>query len=349
MIQTIKLENFTTFKKIELNLSPGINVLIGENGTGKSHLLKAVYALCSPTDFKNDQEPIELLKNRLLSIFKPEAKQLSELNRKGSGEDTKLFVKAQESSTEKSIHLSFDPTSNTLKSENESPLELMNKIPVFFPTKEVLSFFKGFVSLYDHRNLPFDETYRDICQALDLPEVREERLEEEAKSAIENIEKVCGGKFIFRGGTITFKQSNAEESSINLVAEGFRKLGMLSRLLETQAIDPGKSGALFFDEPEANMNPKLLKLLIEILLDLSRKGQQIILATHDYVLLKELDLQIQEGETVKFHALYRDQESDDIAVKSTTQYLNIAPNPIADTFSDLMDRDIDRSMGGIGQ
>ena len=27
--------------------SPGINIIIGENGTGKTHLIKAIYSACS--------------------------------------------------------------------------------------------------------------------------------------------------------------------------------------------------------------------------------------------------------------------------------------------------------------
>ena len=42
----IRLERFTAFEHIELALSPGVNVLIGANGTGKTHLLKVAYAAC---------------------------------------------------------------------------------------------------------------------------------------------------------------------------------------------------------------------------------------------------------------------------------------------------------------
>ena len=41
-----KFENFTAFKDLEVEFSPGINALIGANGTGKTHLMKACYAAC---------------------------------------------------------------------------------------------------------------------------------------------------------------------------------------------------------------------------------------------------------------------------------------------------------------
>ena len=51
-----------------------------------------------------------------------------------------------------------------------------------------------------------------------------------------------------------------------------------------------KSGPLFWDEADCSLNPNLMKLLVQILLELSRNGQQIILTTHDYVLVKWFDL-----------------------------------------------------------
>ena len=42
----VRLKNFTAFDELDLELSPGINVLVGANGTGKTHLMKVCYAAC---------------------------------------------------------------------------------------------------------------------------------------------------------------------------------------------------------------------------------------------------------------------------------------------------------------
>jgi Recombinational DNA repair ATPase (RecF pathway) len=34
-IESIELRNFTVFKDLKVNFSKGINIIIGENGTGK--------------------------------------------------------------------------------------------------------------------------------------------------------------------------------------------------------------------------------------------------------------------------------------------------------------------------
>ena len=103
---------------------------------------------------------------------------------------------------------------------------------------------------------------------------------------------------------------------------------------------------LFWDEPEANLNPKMFRVVIEALLELQRAGVQVFFATHDYVILKELDLQMTEEDAVAFHALYRDEDGE-IACRSTGQYLDIHPNAINEAFDDLYDRQIQRSLGGL--
>jgi recombinational DNA repair ATPase RecF len=57
MITKLELKNFTTFEKLDIDFSPRINVIIGENGTGKTQLLKAGYALSHT--LKIDSEDIE--------------------------------------------------------------------------------------------------------------------------------------------------------------------------------------------------------------------------------------------------------------------------------------------------
>ena len=87
------------------------------------------------------------------------------------------------------------------------------------------------------------------------------------------------------------------------------------------------------------------------LLELSRNGQQIILATHDYVLLKWFDLLMDKGKDdhVRFHSLYRDADTSEIKVASTEDYLKITPNPIDEAFGFLINQEIENDMGGLGK
>ena len=42
----IEAENFTVFEDITIPFSSGLNVLVGENGMGKTHIMKLAYAAC---------------------------------------------------------------------------------------------------------------------------------------------------------------------------------------------------------------------------------------------------------------------------------------------------------------
>lgn len=348
-LQHLNLRNFMGFNNLTLDFSPKINVIIGENGTGKTHLLKAAYGLCAGAPlFKNkpgtsDDELEAALTAKLLRLFMPLDDKLGKMHRHSATDQA--YLSARFAGGQK-IAATFFNNSKALAVQDRTNYEQYQAEAVFIPTKEVLSFMKGFNSLYEKYGLSFDQTYQDICLLLDLPEVRPETLHEKSKWAMSEIEGICGGRFVFYGGgKVTFKTENAEYSA-NSMAEGFRKAGILSRLLETGAIQPGVSGPLFWDEPESNLNPKLMKLLVQILLELSRNGQQIILATHDYVLIKWFDLLVNTDarDHIRFHALSR--ENGDVQVQSADDYRQLNTNAIANTFSDLYDEEIKRSLGG---
>ncbi len=348
MIERLELKNFTVFSDLNLDFSPKINVIIGENGTGKTHLLKAAYGLCAGAPlFRNKPDTTEdelkaALTTKLCRLFMPLDDKLGRIHRQGATDQAYLSAQFAD---EQKIAMTFFKNSMGVAIQDRADYEQNLAEAVFIPTKEVLSFMKGFNSLYEKYELSFDQTYQDICLLLDLPEVRQENLHEKSKWAMAEIEDLCGGRFVFYGGgKVTFKTESAEFSA-NSMAEGFRKAGMLARLLETGAIQPGVSGPLFLDEPESNLNPKLMELLVQILLELSRNGLQIILATHDYVLLKWFDLLMDKGkgDDVCFHVL---KQSDlGVKVETTDSYQTIPEHSIANTFSDLYDAEIKRSLG----
>ena len=355
MIDTLELREFTAFKKLKIDFSSKINVIIGANGTGKSQLLKATHAMCvgdskiqSGSSLRKDDVEADLSRH-LTRLFMPLDNKLGRMRKHGAGRD-QAIVKAGYASGQE-LELSFTPQSKNIQLESIEYFKQKRPEPVFFPTKEVLSFMLGFVSLYEHRELSFDQTYQDICILLDLPPMRQEKLSERARWAMDELEAVCGGRFIFYGGgKVTFKFTGDDtEYSANAIAEGFRKAGMLSRLLETGTIRPGESGPLIWDEPEANLNPAPMELMVQILLDLSRNGQQIILATHDYVMLKWFDLLKQSGDHIRFHSLYRDETTSEIQIASTDEFQDISPNQIDMAFGKLLDQEIENDMGDLGK
>lgn len=385
MIERLELKNFTAFSDLALNLSPKINVIIGENGTGKTHLLKSAYGLCVGAPlFKNkpgtNQDELEAaLTTKLLRLFMPLDDKLGKMHRQGATDQAYLsasFAQGQK------ISATFFNNSKALTVQDRGNYEQYLAEAVFIPTKEVLSLVKGMTDKSHDQNtveLIFDDGYVDLANAL----MKSGHEDTEAKinfdprlnTIIPQLVNLIGGRYQWDNGGFCFqagkyvekaspKRTKAKAAqmyqdstvtefvatsghlySSGMTAEGFRKVGILHRLLSNGTISPGSSGPLFWDEPESNMNPKLMKLLVQILLELSRNGQQIILATHDYVLLKWFDLLMDKGKDdhVYFHVLK--QSDSGVRVDTADSYQAIPEHSIANTFSDLYDAEIKRSLG----
>lgn len=385
MIERLELKNFTAFEDLGLDFSPKVNVIIGENGTGKTHLLKAAYGLCAGAPlFKNkldtsDDELEAALTAKLLRLFMPLEDKIGCLRRLGRRGKAKL--EAGFSNTGH-ISLNFNSTDDIASAEQNKAYKSYQSEAIFLPTKEILSLVKGMTDdLHDQNTveLIFDAGYTDLAYALlrqghDDPETKIS-LDPRFNAIIPNLTNLIGGRYQWNNGGFSFQpgtyveklDSNRSKAkaaqmyqdstltqfvpskdpvfSSGMTAEGFRKVGILHRLLSNGTLNPGVSGPLFWDEPESNMNPKLMKLLVQILLELSRNGQQIILATHDYVLLKWFDLLMDKGkgDHIRFHVMKLTDHG--VSVKAADSYQNIPEHSIANTFSELYDEEIKRSLG----
>ena len=77
MLNKLHIENFTVFRKADLEFSSGLNVITGDNGSGKSHLLKLGYAILKTLESFGDKFPAKEIAERglagnLVDIFRPE-------------------------------------------------------------------------------------------------------------------------------------------------------------------------------------------------------------------------------------------------------------------------------------
>ena len=334
-LSRVELECFTAFSKLTLDLSPGINVLVGANGTGKTHFMKVCHAACHA--YKTDGR----FADKLVRVFLPSGRSLGRLVKRQQG-NSKAIVRVFRGSLRLHSSFSSQTTSGSTVKSTRSKAWMDNPIEsVYIPAKEVLSSAPGFRSLYETREIHFEEIYKDILDRAYTPILRgptepsRKRLLAILQDAIQGRVSIRHEEFFLRN-----RQGNLEFS---LLAEGVRKLALLWLLIQNGTLRDGS--LLLWDEPETNLNPKVFGTLIKVLLELQRIGVQILLATHDYVILKELDLRSANDDRIAFHSLYRDRETKEVMCRTTHNYLDIDPNVIADTFDDLYDREIDRTMG----
>jgi predicted ATPase len=370
MISELQLKNFAAFKEFKLEFSPKINVIIGENSCGKTQILKSIYAL-SKVD-KNSAD-------RLFGLFKPHKEKLGSLYHRSGFGDAKITIK---DSNSQSSEISFSSKSRTHTKVSSSGLDGQC---LLIPTKEILSLLPAVESsIVDEAgvNALFDTSVVDLCRIV-LKEPSSDtgdllNSDPRAATIAQLLAKAAGGKFVIDGADhyfvageykdkkplglskstqaqvyadyteLTFEKNDGSETSVTMTAEGYRKIGLLQRLLDNGTLTQSGVTTILWDEPESNMNPSLIKMLVECLLTLSRNGQQVIIATHNYVLLKWFDLLVdsQKGDYITYHALYRDKNKD-IKIESNSNYKMISANAIADTYSELYDTEIERSLGSV--
>jgi recombinational DNA repair ATPase RecF len=46
LLDQLHIKHFTVFQDAHFQFSPGLNVVVGDNGAGKTHLLKLGYLFC---------------------------------------------------------------------------------------------------------------------------------------------------------------------------------------------------------------------------------------------------------------------------------------------------------------
>jgi ABC-type ATPase involved in cell division len=339
VITRIELENFTAFPKLRLNPSSGINVFIGANGTGKTHLLKVAYAACAVAKTK------ESYADKLLRVFLPHQRQLGRLAHRQVGSIWASAGVVRRDGAE--LRVRFSNHAETAASASVQGARRWSAVPIecaYIPVKEMLANAPGFRSLYAEREIHFEEVYADIVDRAYRP-LPKGPPSDERRRFMERIRKAIEGRVTMKKEEffLRSKQGNLE---LTLVAEGVRKLALLSLLLQNGTLLSGS--VLFWDEPEANLNPNLMRVVVEVLLELQRMGVQVFIATHDYVTLKEFDLQTAPDDHVAYHALWRGEEDGTVRLSTTEDYVAIQPNAIADTFMDLYDRDVRRALSGGG-
>lgn len=305
MLNILEIKNFTCFPEAKLEFSPGLNIIVGENGTGKSHLLKLGYTVLRSLAGQ-EKAPVKEVYSRdlatgLKDIFKAETLgNLCTVNPTSS-------ICSVKSTWGSAGHLAFDfsDKSQELVKLQNIEFNTISEHPIFIPPKEILSIFYGFQAALEKRELDFDATYLDLARALSSTPLKGEQLNN-VSSYFREIEQKHmkatvsqnGGRFYFEKSSYSTNEDKTslekKEMEAHLMAEGFRKLGVLVYLIKNGSLGEGSS--LFWDEPEANLNPKLLTALAFILLKLA-SVMQITIATHSLFLLRELEV-LQENKNI---------------------------------------------------
>ena len=335
MISRVSFENFTVFSELKLNFSEGLNVMIGENGTGKTHILKAIYAACSVRDSRVNIDFGQKLQN----VFLPNT--IGRLVHRGIGRSqgkVSVYSKNLPKSQDESYISCTISTVNNAKIKASKWFEDKRSSAIYIPVKDMLANAPGFRSLYSQRHIHFEEVYADIVDKSLLPPSKGRQTPAQQKLLLE-LGKAMSGKVIVKDEQF-FLKNKSGELEFTLLAEGYRKLGLLYKLIQNESLIKGS--VLFWDEPEANLNPKLTATIVKILLELQKMGVQIFIATHDYVFLKGLGLAVKDTTPIKYISLYHSEGT--IKFSETNRFEDIVHNPIEEAYDRLLTEEINKNL-----
>lgn len=343
-INHTKLNDFMLFENLDIAWSPNINVICGENSTGKTTLLKVLYALLKPYSRANAGELTkDLLEDafvkKMAGVFRPDEMKIGRLvSRKQGLARASVSVELEKGDA---ISMSFGTRSGRhadiemTKGPHWKPFD-----PVYLPPKEMISATEHFQSLYEEFHLDFEETYYDLTKLLDKPLKRGANTSEQ-KQVLASFEEIIDGSIVQRDKKFYLKMPGAGEFEMGLLSEGYRKLATIVYLISSGSLS--KDSVLFWDEPETNMNPKMIQPITAAIMVLAKMGVQVFITTHDYFVQQSFNMAASYPSAntgkldIRFVSLYK--ENGRILHETAKDLDGLSRNAIMEEFDALYDRE----------
>src|SRR3990167_1205802 len=173
MLRSAKFQSFTTVPNDEWRFATGLNVIVGENGLGKSHVLKGIYALLKVQSGKPTEQTKAMLAkayaDKLVGVMRPES--IGRLVKRKQGRD-RCEITLTMKDAAKSSGIAFATNAKTQVEVTQAPRERLDLPPVYLPPRELVTLCPWFVPLYDNYHLEFEETWRDTVSLLGDPSLK---------------------------------------------------------------------------------------------------------------------------------------------------------------------------------
>lgn len=345
-VKKLTLNNFMLFERAEIDWGKNINVICGENSTGKTTLLKVMYSVLKPLS-KGNKEAInreieeQLFVNKLQGVFRPDGMKIGRLVSRKQGSNRTDFEVLLDKNQK--IAIGFGN-----RQENHADIKIdASKFSgtydvIYIPTKEMISTTEHFASLYEEYHIDFEEMYYDLAKLLDRPLSKGPNTNEQ-NEVLKSFEEIMKGQIVQRDKKFYLKVRGEGEFEMGLLSDGYRKLAMIVYLILSGSMN--KNTILFWDEPETNMNPKTIRPIVQALVALAKMGVQIFVTTHDYFVQQEFNMLTVYPELnpecldIRFMSLYRDGEMNDVKYELEKTASDLKHNAIMQEFDAMYDRE----------
>lgn len=335
-INEVQMKNFGMIREFSCDQFSNINLIIGENGTGKTFLLKALYStIRSMEEYKrgDDIKTInEILSEKLRWTFQVD--KLGDMVTKSADEGLSMELKLGDDK------IDYQCSQSALSKVGSVSIPKNGKEgnSIFIPAKEVLSLFSVILKSREvDKAFGFDDTYYDLAKALRIAPSREKNDTLLADSR-KIVSDVIGGNVDYDEGSGKwfYKNEKKQKFSIGATSEGVKKIAIMDRLLANGYLD--RNSIIFIDEIESALHPKAVCQFLDMIDILANEmGLQVFITSHSYFVIKKLYLiamknmgrvsciSLNKGENVMISDLHE----------------GMPENSIIDTSIDLYEREIE--------
>lgn len=284
MIQSILAENLGAIKKMEATNLGSINLVIGPNQSGKTFLLKALFASLKTIELykrgRENRSDGEILSETLYWTF-----QSSELGGIVRNEESNLSFSM---TSDKKEEFTFSFGADTTKEANidSNTFSPRSSNSVLIPAKEIVSIKDIILEARQNNLFGFEEPYSDLAKA--LSRTQKGKNYKSFSDARQNVGDMVGGRLVFNEEKKEWQFCDNKKRiyEINMTSEGVKKLSILDLLLGNRYLDD--QSVVMIDEIEANLHPSLITRLLDTIVGLSQAGVQFFVSSHSYFVIKRL-------------------------------------------------------------
>lgn len=279
MIEKFEIKNFGPHQQVVWENLAGLNILTGENGSGKTALLKMLYAaLCSLWAYRKGNNPYtlkEILSDKLYWTF-----QVGNLgNLVKNKENSSLFCRVVLDGKDISFTLNKRAKLEVDRVRTDFA-ESWRGSTIFVPSREVFSLFSVIKKSREQDKLfGFDDTYLDLSRALCIP----------AYENVDGNDRLVKEKAVYdeKSELWHFEDKNSDTRfSAGMMSDGTKKLAAIDRLLDNKYLS--QNSIIFIDEPETSLSERAAVDFLKFLCGLSKCGMQMFMATHSSFVIKKL-------------------------------------------------------------
>lgn len=335
-IENLQLKNFGMLEEFQCKEFSNINLIIGENGTGKTFLLKALYsAVKTLEEYKrgDDITPInDILSEKLRWTFQVD--KLGDIVSKSADEGLDFRMKLNKASLE----YQFSKSAASKVGAVEPVRNGKDGDSIFIPAKEVLSLFSVILKSREiDKAFGFDDTYYDLAKALRISPSRGRNFTVFAESR-KVVGDVIDGKVDYdeNSGKWYYRNKKNQKFSIGATSEGVKKIAIMDRLLANGYLNA--DSIIFIDEIESALHPKAVCQFLDMIDNIANEmGMQVFITSHSYFVIKKLFLiALKKENTVKCISLNKGKEAQICDLHD-----GMPDNSIIDTSIQLYEQEIE--------